>query len=116
MITKREVGLAIVFTIISCGFYGIYWFIMITDEANYLSRENDISGGMAFLLTIITCGIYKFFWNYKMGKTMMVAQENAGLQTNDNSILYLVLSLLGLDIISHSIIQSELNKIVDYGV
>lgn len=116
MITKRNVGLAIVFTIISCGFYGIYWFIMITDEANYLSGEGETSGGMAFLLTIVTCGLYKFYWNYKMGKVMMRAQENMGMFPSDNSILYLILSLFGLDIISYSIIQSDINKIADYHV
>ena len=111
MIKRREVGLAIVFTIITCGIYGIYWFIMITDEANHLSGENEMSGGISFLLTIVTCGIYKFFWNYKMGKTMMRAQENRGMFVNDNSILYLILSIFGLDIISYAIIQSEINKI-----
>ena len=116
MITKRNVGLAIVLTIITCGFYGIYWFITITDEANYLSGENETSGGIAFLLTIVTCGIYKFYWNYKMGKVMMRAQENVGIYSSDNSILYLILSIFQLDIISYSIIQSDINKIADYRV
>lgn len=116
MVIKRGIGLSIVLTIITCGLYGIYWFIKITDEANYLSRENETSGGIAFLLTIVTCGIYKLFWNYKMGKTMLKAQENAGMYSSDNSVLYLILSLFGLDIISYCIIQSEINKIVDYGV
>lgn len=112
MIQKRGVGMAIVLTIITCGLYGIYWFVCLTDEVGRLSGDNSVSGGMAFLLTIVTCGIYKFFWNYKMGKLMYQAHERAGRIPTDNSILYLVLSILQLDIISYAIIQSEINSLV----
>lgn len=112
MIQRREVGLAIVFTILTCGFYGIYWFVKITDEAGWLSDDNSTSGGMALLLSIVTCGIYKYFWNYKMGKLMYQAHEKYGRVPTDNSILYLILSILQLDIISYAIIQSEINTFV----
>lgn len=111
MIQRREVGLAIIFTILTCGLYGIYWFIQITDEASWLSGDDSISGGMALLLTIVTCGIYKLFWSYRMGKLMYQAHERYGRVPTDNSILYLILSLLQLDIISYAIIQSEINSL-----
>ncbi len=63
MIQKRSIGLAIIFSILTCGIYSIYWFIKLTDEASYLSGDDSMSGGKAFLLTIVTCGIYFFFWN-----------------------------------------------------
>lgn len=111
MIQKREIGLAIVFTILTCGIYGIYWFIQITNEASLLSGDDSMSGGMAFLFTILTCGIYKFFWSYKMGKLMHSAHEACGRTSTDNSVLYLILSIIQLDIVSYIIIQSELNAL-----
>jgi hypothetical protein len=113
IIQKRNIGLAIIFTILTCGLYGIYWFISITDEASSLSGDNSMSGGMAFLLTIVTCGIYFFFWSYKIGKIMCQAQERAGMMPNDNSILYLILAFLQLSIVSCCIIQSDINNIID---
>ena len=83
-----------------------------TDESNMLSGQNETSGGMAFLLTIVTCGIYTIFWNYKMGKKMQLAQQRAGVQSTDNSVLYLILAIFGFQIISYCIIQSDINALV----
>lgn len=111
MIQQRSIGLAILFTILTCGIYGIYWFIVLTDEANTLSGEQGTSGGMAFLLGLVTCGIYTIYWNYKMGRTMEQAQRRAGVPATDNSILFLILAIFGFQIISYCIIQSDINKL-----
>jgi hypothetical protein len=111
MIQKREIGLAILFTILTCGIYGIYWFVKITNEARLLSGDDSMSGEMALLYTILTCGIYKFYWSYKMGKMMYKAYEGCGRVPTDNSVLYLILSIFQLDIVSYIIIQSELNSL-----
>lgn len=115
MIEKRNIGLAIIFSILTCGIYSIYWFIKLTDEASYLSGDESLSGGKAFLLTIVTCGIYFFFWNYKMGKALYQAQEQEGMLPQDNSILYLVLAVFQLGIVSYCIMQSEINNMIEYG-
>ena len=113
MINKRSVGLSILLTLVTCGLYGIYWFVKLTDEANALSGDHKTSGGTALLFTIITCGIYALFWSYEMGKKMYTAQERAGVPANDNSILYLVLTLFGVGIIAYAIIQSDINEILE---
>lgn len=90
----------------------MYWLVKITDEANILSGEQRTSGGVALLLTIVTCGIYGYFWNYQIGKTIYRAQLKAGRPASDNSILYLILSVLGLDLVSYAIVQSDINDLV----
>lgn len=37
-IEQRNIGLCIVLSIVTCGIYGIYWFIKLTDEVNVLAR------------------------------------------------------------------------------
>lgn len=45
MIQRREIAICIILSIVTCGIYGIYWFICITDEANIVSgRTGDTSG------------------------------------------------------------------------
>jgi cytochrome bd-type quinol oxidase subunit 2 len=110
VIEKREIALAVVFTIITCGLYGIYWFIVMTDESNRISDDNKTSGGMAFLFSLITCGIYGIYWNYKMGKKLYEAGQKYGKVINDNSIIYLILSIFGCSLINYCLIQSDLNK------
>lgn len=46
-----------------------------------------------------------------MGKTLQQANEKAGINASDNSILYLILGLFGLGIVNYCIMQSELNTL-----
>lgn len=107
MVTKRSVAMAIILSIVTCGIYGLYWFVKLTDEMNYASgSRNDTSGIMAFVLTIVTCGIYTFYWAYKMGiKADIVERTNSS-----KGILYLILTVLGLGIIVYALAQDTLNR------
>ena len=114
MLRKKDVAVAIILSIVTCGIYGIYWFVTLTDDVRLAAEDKDFqSGGVAFILTLITCGIYGIYWAYKMGELMKIAAEKNGLTPQDNAILYLVLQLIGLSIVNNIIIQSDLNKIVD---
>ena len=107
----RDIAVAIILSIVTCGIYGIFWIISLTNDANKVAdRPTDTSGGMVILLTIITCGIYGIYWNYKMGQKIYEAGQRYNKSISDNSVLYLVLSLFGLQIVNYALIQSDLNK------
>lgn len=81
--------------------------IKLNDEVNQLAGEPQAtSGGMVFLFSLITCGIYGIYWAYKMGER---CDRIRGIQGN-SSILYLVLSILGLDIVYFCLLQDMINK------
>jgi hypothetical protein len=107
----RSVALLILFTIITCGIYFLYWTYAITEEVNDYLNDNDTSGGMVVLFGIITCGIYTLYWYYKMGKRIVYCQEKASIRVSDDSLIYLLLSIFGLSIISAAIMQSNLNNV-----
>lgn len=109
---ERSIAVSIVLSIVTCGIYGIYWFVVLTDDARMESGDNNTpSGGMAFLLTLVTCGIYGFYWAYKTGKTIAAAESKNGIPAEDNSVLYLILQLVGLGIINYALMQNSLNAI-----
>ncbi|MEK6263960.1 MAG: DUF4234 domain-containing protein [Clostridium sp.] len=112
-ITRSVAGL-IILSILTCGIYHMYWMYVTTNETNeYLSKE-DTSGGMVLVFSIITCGIYAIYWYYTMGKKLQDVQFRALGKTNgngnDDSLLYILLSIFGFSIIASAIIQSNLNK------
>ena len=109
-IQPKSIVKAIILSLVTCGIYGVYWFITLTDDMNKASgRVNDTSGGMAFLFSLITCGIYGFYWAYKLGeKRDIVAGENGS-----SSIIYLVLSLFGFGIVAYALAQDTLNKAIE---
>ena len=109
---ERNIGLAIFFTIITCGLYGLYWIVVLNDEAKSYSEDATmVSGGLALLLTIVTCGIYGIYWAYKMGKAIEMAQSKNGLTATDNSVLYLILEIFGFGIIAYALMQNDINAI-----
>ena len=113
---ERNLVLYIVISLVTCGLFALYWFITLTDDAKMAANDTQLaSGGMALLFTIITCGIYGIYWAYKMGKLMEQAQKNYGLPAKDNSVLYLILEILGLGIVVYALVQNDLNTIATMG-
>jgi hypothetical protein len=110
MVKERDIVVSIILSIVTCGLYAIYWFIVLTDDAATLNGDTKFSGGMAFLLTLITCGIYGIYWYYKMGKELYEAGEKRNVPISDNSVLYIILGLFGFGIINYCIMQSDINK------
>ena len=114
MIQKRNIALCIIFTIITLGIYGIYWFVKLHNEAKIVAGESEgTSAGVAFLLTLITCGIYGFYWNYKQGEKLDQACANRGLPTSSRAVVYLVLSIFALSIISYALMQDTINQFAE---
>lgn len=123
-ITRREIVTCIIFTIITCGIYGIYWYIKLTDDTNTLVNEYGVSngenlttGGMVFLLTLITCGIYGYYWAYKQGERLDRVKAFKGMVQGNLSttylVLYIVLNLFtGIGgIVVYALMQNEINTL-----
>lgn len=106
MVKNRNIALAILFSIITCGIYFIYWQIMINNDMNYLTPEDSFqtSGGIVFLLSLITCGIYAWYWAYRMGCKMDLMKNG-----ESHAILFILLQIFGLGIVNNCIMQSAIN-------
>lgn len=115
MTTKRSIALCIILSIVTCGIYGIYWFICVTNDTNVVSghASDGTSGGVAFILSVITCNIYGLYWAYKQGEKLDEAKVAKGIPSSNSGILYLILCLLGFGIIAWALMQSELNKFAE---
>ena len=112
MVKEKNIVVQIILSLVTCGIYGIYWFITLTDDVAVLNDNKEFSGVKAFIFSLITCGIYFIYWNYKIGKEMYEANQKHNINTaSDNSLVYLILSLFGLSIITYCLVQSEINKI-----
>lgn len=111
MIKERNIAVCIILTIVTCGFYGIYWFICLNNDANTASNTFGTSGGVAYLLTLVTCGIYGLFWAYKQGEKIDNAKTARGNASSNTGIVYLLLFIFGLGIIAYALMQNELNKL-----
>lgn len=109
MVKEKNIALCIILSLVTCGIYGMYWFVTLTDDVNTISGDQGTSGVMAFVLTIITCGIYGLYWAYKCGEKIDKAHQNRGEAASNGGVLYLILYFFG-GIIAYALIQNEVNK------
>ena len=111
-IARRDIAVAIVLSIVTCGIYGIYWFVNLVNDLNVASdTPGDTSGGMVFLLSLVTCGIYGIYWYYQAAKKVSYITNKYSGIASDNSVLFLLLAIFGFGIVNDALIQNELNKI-----
>ncbi len=110
MVQERNIAVSIILSIVTCGIYGMYWFVCLTNDTNTVSGEAGTSGGLALVLTLVTCGIYGLYWAYKCGEKLDTAKQKRGIPASNGGVLYLILFIFG-GIIAYALIQNELNKL-----
>ena len=107
---QRSIPMYIILSIVTCGLFGLYWFIVLTDETNEVPGQTQLaSGPMALILTIITCNIYGWYWAYKMGEKVDMIKAQNGQSSSNSGILFIILQALGLGIVNYALAQDALN-------
>ena len=69
------------------------------------------TGGRDILLLFVTCGLYAIYLYYRIGEDIDFIKNQRGLPSNNTGLLYLILSLLGLSIITIVVTQNSINKL-----
>ena len=110
-IYSRSIPVAIILSIVTFGIYGLYWLYSLANDLNTLTNQEQPSGFKVLVLTIITFGFYELYWLYKAGERINEFQMERGIiSDNYRSLVYLILGILGWNIIAWAFIQNDLNK------
>ncbi len=107
-IKPRNIVKAILLTLVTCGIYGIYWIVCLTREAVSVKDPSDNA-----LIEIILMLFLPFLGVFLLEKKFSEGLVANGVAHTDNSILYLVLGIVGLSIVPMCMIQNDLNKFVE---
>ena len=105
-IKERNIVVSILLTIVTCGIYGIYWVIMMAREAVSVKDAGDSA-----ILEIVLMLFLPFLGFFLTEKKFAEGCAAKGIEHSDNSILYLILGLVGLSIVNFCMLQNDLNKI-----
>lgn len=112
-ITRRNPVLVLIFSMITCGIYYFYWIYQTSEALRPFNRNDNLTPALELLLCIL-CAPYIIYWNYKYGKIIFEVQRELEMPyPEDNTILYLILSILGLGLVGAIIMQASLNKTWD---
>lgn len=105
-IKERNIVLCIVLTLVTCGIYGIYWVIMLAKDAVSVKDPADNA-----VLEIVLMLFLPFLGIFLSEKKFAEGCQARGIAHTDNSVLYLILGLVGLGIVGMCMLQNDLNKI-----
>ncbi len=105
-IKSRNIVTCIILTIITCGIYGIYWVICMARESVSVKDPSDSA-----VLEIVLMLFLPFLGFFLSEQKFAAGCQEKGIPHKDNSVLYLILGLIGLGIVNYCMMQSDLNKL-----
>lgn len=93
-IKERSIGLSILFCILTCGAYSLFWLYSIINDI-YNITEDEKNPGLEIILCAVTCNIYTvFLWN-KLGKSLQRIREVENFSYKNCSTTFTILAVLG---------------------
>ncbi len=103
----RNIALDLILTLLLCGL----WNLVVQHEQiktiNYLLKKERFNYWRVYLYSLLTCGIYLIVFEYQKAQTF---NEISGSTDESDTILAVVLSILGLHFIFDAILQSKINQ------
>ena len=114
---RREPGLVLLFSILTCGIYYYWWVYKVSAEVQEFLGEPDTPPIIELVLAALTCGLYLFYWDWKIAEKIDRMRGQVGLAPTNSALLYLVLNILGagpvygLGLLVPMIEQGHLNEV-----
>jgi len=110
MVEEKNIPMYIILTLVTCGLFGMYWFVVMANDIKELKGGDKPNGVVDLLLGIVTCGIYMWYCYYQYPQHIVDIQKAKDKEVNDASVVALICGVLGLGIVSLALIQNEVNK------
>jgi len=109
---RVDIAAGIIFSVITCGLYNIYWNYRQMQAMNALLGRVEYEFWKWALLTVLSCGLYHVYYEYRMGSDLQTWLAQNGRTVSPNlAIIGLILSIFGLTVIADAVYQNELNKL-----
>lgn len=97
--TDRSLAMYILLTIVTCGFYSLYFVYKMAADTNVACKDDGAGTaglGMYILLSMVTCGMYSIYWEYSLGNRLMANAPRYGLTFTENGTSVLMWRLFGV--------------------
>lgn len=107
-IYKRKIWLCILLSIVTLGIYQIRWMYLLVK--NIKAIHKDTSSCVGEMLCLVFVPFYSYYWWVTRGKSVSKKFAEENNKVIGNEIVYLIFAILGLNIVSMSIMQNDFNS------
>ena len=99
---ERSIALYIILSLLTCGLFSIYWFIVLAGDIRTLRGTSDPNGVFDYIIGFLTCGIYLLVCYYRYSQYIVEIQQKMRRQINDISVIALIIGIFFGVVISYS--------------
>ena len=107
---SRSIAVHLLLTLVTCGFWGLFWLYKMGEEINRHEGQNRINPGLDLVLMFVTCGLWGMYMMYKYPQTLHEIKLSEQMPSSELALVCLLLSFFGLYPVSLMILQDDLNK------
>ena len=121
-IRPRSPATVLVASVLTCGFYQLFWYHHIYDEIESLFERTPTGNSywMDLLLTVISCGIYGIYVDYLMCNQLNAGLAELGHRANkDEGTVVVVLDVSAYvtgwmsNLVTTALAQDQMNKLLN---
>ena len=109
LINKRSIGVCILLSIITLGIYSLYWMYLLVKNTRLIQKNT--SSCLGEMICLIFIPFYSLYWWYTRGEKVKLEFNQHNYNSVSNGVVYLILAILGLNIVSMAIMQSDFNSL-----
>ena len=108
----RSIVTDIILTLVTCGLWNLFVQYRQMTAMNFFLNEQRYSFPAWLIFTLLTCGLYHFYHEYRMSQDLQIISPVAG--EAQMPIVHLLLSIIGLSIITDALQQSHINRMLGH--
>ncbi len=112
MLEKRSVATVVVFSILTCGIYMVYWTYVTCGALQQQGKKTSIPVVLTTLMMLFYSSIGGALLAIDADDNINAIKEMHGMPKADNKILWLLLGIF-IPIVTAALVQNEINRMID---
>lgn len=109
LFSEKSIAMCIFLSFITFDIYQLFWIYTMCKKIKLLN--NDTTSCVGEFLCLVFVPFYSLYWVYTRAKKLSDGANKRGILIQNNSTVCLIVSILGLGIVSYALIQNSLNEI-----
>lgn len=112
MLEKRGVATVVVFSILTCGIYAVWWTYVTCQALQQQGKKTSIPVILTTLMMLFYSSVGGLLLGMDADDNVNAIKEMHGMPKADNKILWMLLGFF-IPIVTIALVQSEINAMID---
>lgn len=112
MLTKRNIATVVIFSLLTCGIYAIWWTYVTCTALQQQGKKTSIPVILTTLMMLFYSSVGGLLLGLDADDNINAIKEMHGMQKNDNKLLWMLLGFF-VPVATIALVQYEINQMID---